>query len=141
MEHWVQDSRPCTKWSHCWEFAFSTSKIECKEINPFLGMRKNGTPWIRTLDKFPIEFSWEWKLTYKSMEYETELPYPLTTLKCSWGNITGPKFWSKKKNCWSKGLNNLGQTKPTLLYPTALSLGSQLKVELVKNNRIKISKQ
>ena len=35
----------------------------------------------------------------------------------------------------------MGQTRPTLLYPTALSLGSQLKVELVKNKRIEISKQ
>ena len=54
------------------------------------------------------------------------------------------KYWSKifwSKNCWSKGLNNLGQTRPILLYPTALSLGSQLKVELVKNKRIEISKQ
>ena len=30
------------------------------------------------------------------MEYETELPYPLTTLKCSWGNDTGPKYFGPK---------------------------------------------
>ena len=51
---------------------------------------------IRTLDHFLIESSWEGKLTYESMEYETELPYPLTTLKCSWGNNTGPKYFGPK---------------------------------------------
>ena len=54
---------------------------------------------IRTLDYFLIESSWEGKLTYKSMEfkkYETELLYPLTTLKCSWGNNTGPKYFGPK---------------------------------------------
>ena len=53
--------------------------------------------------------------------------------------ITGPKYLGPENVI--KGLNNLGQTRPILLYPTALSLGSQLRVELVKNKRIKISKQ
>ena len=29
-------------------------------------------------------------------KYETELLYPLTTLKCSWGNDTGPKYFGPK---------------------------------------------
>ena len=73
-------------------------------------------------------------------KYETKLPLSLNYSEVFLEEIILVQNILVQK-CWSKGLNNLGQTRPILLYPTALSLGSQLRVELVKNKRIKISKQ
>ena len=115
MEHWVQDSRPCTKWSHCWEFAFSISKIWVQRNKPLfrdeneVALHEYKDPWslphrIFLGRKIDLQVNGIWNRTALSLNY------PEVFLgKWHWSKI----FWSK--NCLSKGLNNLGQIRTTLL--------------------------